>query len=175
MENVEVMHDSDPFKNLNISADVITRVNNEFSEVYAIPLVSSIDANTITANTVFTGPTFIGKINYPEYSETELLDGYLLAAIRSKLGRAAKFNEDFLIKDFVEYIAKTYKQHYEQGVQPNELIFTDYNDGIGFTKGNIIKYAQRYGKKNGRNRDDLLKALHNTLLALYVHDKYEGK
>lgn len=170
------MNDSDPFKNLNISADVTTKLNNGFGEVYAIPVVSSIDENTITANSVFVGTTFTGKINYPEYSETALLDGYLLAAIRSKLGRAAKFNEDLLVKDFVDYIAKTYKQHYEQGgVQPNELIFTDYNDGIGFTKGNIVKYAQRYGKKNGRNRDDLLKALHNTLLALYVHDKYEGK
>ena len=176
MENVEVMSDSDsdPFKNLNVG--ITTKLNNEFSAEYvptvdSVSIISSIDANSIIANTVFTGHTLVGKISYPQYS----LNGYLLAAIRSKLNREPKFNEDLLIKDFVEYIAKTYNQHYEQGVQPNELIFTDYNDGIGFTKGNIVKYAQRYGKKNGKNRDDLLKALHYTLLALYVHDKYEGK
>ena len=42
---------------------------------------------------------------------------------------------------------------------------------MGFTIGDIIKYASRYGKKDGRNRADLLKILHYSILALYVHDK----
>ena len=34
-----------------------------------------------------------------------------------------------------------------------------------------MKYAQRYGNKDGYNRKDLLKVLHYGLIALYVHDK----
>jgi hypothetical protein len=36
-----------------------------------------------------------------------------------------------------------------------------------------MKYAQRYGKKGGKNRKDLLKILHYTIIALFVHDKEE--
>ena len=34
-----------------------------------------------------------------------------------------------------------------------------------------MKYAQRYGKKGGKNRADLLKVLHYALFMLHVHDK----
>jgi hypothetical protein len=36
--------------------------------------------------------------------------------------------------------------------------------------GNIMKYAQRYGKKNGFNRADILKIIHYAIILLYVHD-----
>ena len=41
---------------------------------------------------------------------------------------------------------------------------------MGFCIGNILKYAQRYGKKDGTNRKDLLKVLHYAIIALHVHD-----
>jgi hypothetical protein len=44
---------------------------------------------------------------------------------------------------------------------------------MGFALGNVLKYAQRYGKKQGYNRADLLKILHYALIALHVHDKNE--
>jgi hypothetical protein len=34
--------------------------------------------------------------------------------------------------------------------------------------GNIIKYCQRYGKKEGKNRKDLLKVVHYAIMALYI-------
>ena len=43
-------------------------------------------------------------------------------------------------------------------------------DTLAFCIGNIMKYAQRYGKKGGKNRADLLKVLHYALFMLYVHD-----
>jgi hypothetical protein len=46
--------------------------------------------------------------------------------------------------------------------------------GHGHTLGNVIKYAQRYGKKEGKNRKDLLKILHYAVMALHVHDKETG-
>jgi hypothetical protein len=38
--------------------------------------------------------------------------------------------------------------------------------------GNILKYAQRYGKKEGRNKDDLLKVIHYAIIQL-SQDHYE--
>jgi len=81
-----------------------------------------------------------------------------------------KYNEDKLIRELQDYVDSTYGQHYAQGkIQTTEFII-DNGHGIGHTVGNIIKYAQRYGKKAGRNRKDILKILHYTLIMLYVHD-----
>ena len=38
--------------------------------------------------------------------------------------------------------------------------------GDGFCIGNIIKYAQRFGKKEGRNEQDLYKVIHYALILL---------
>ena len=45
----------------------------------------------------------------------------------------------------------------------------DSGHGEGFCIGNIMKYAQRYGKKNGKDRNDLLKVVHYGMIALYNH------
>jgi len=37
--------------------------------------------------------------------------------------------------------------------------------------GNVIKYAMRYGKKEGRNQLDLLKLIHYAIIAYYIGDK----
>jgi|TARA_B100001093_G_scaffold505165_1_gene562087 hypothetical protein len=47
----------------------------------------------------------------------------------------------------------------------------DSGHGEGFCIGNIMKYAQRYGKKDGYNRADLLKVIHYGFLALNNHDR----
>jgi hypothetical protein len=81
-----------------------------------------------------------------------------------------KYNEGELIKEFQEYIDSTYGQHYSMNkFQATEFI-VDNGHGVGFTAGNVMKYVQRYGKKNGRDRQDLLKVLHYALMLLYVHD-----
>jgi hypothetical protein len=45
---------------------------------------------------------------------------------------------------------------------------------MGFALGNVLKYAQRYGKKQGYNRADLMKILHYTIIALDCHDRNEN-
>jgi hypothetical protein len=50
-------------------------------------------------------------------------------------------------------------------IQSTEFI-VDAGHGEGFCIGNIIKYAQRYGKKNGKNKDDLLKIIHYAVILL---------
>ncbi len=82
-----------------------------------------------------------------------------------------KFNEDKSVKELKKYIDKTYSQHYSKSkFQATEFII-DGGHGEGFCIGNILKYAQRYGKKEGHNKADLMKVLHYAVIALYVHDK----
>ena len=71
-----------------------------------------------------------------------------------------KFDEDKIMKEVKEHIDKTYEGHYNKNkFQATEFIL-DSGHGEGFCIGNILKYAQRYGKKNGKNRADLLKVIH---------------
>lgn len=84
-----------------------------------------------------------------------------------------KFNEGLLIEEFKEYINSTYGQHYAKDkFQATEFII-DGGHGMGFCIGNVLKYAQRYGKKGSCDdaRKDLMKVLHYALIALYVHDQ----
>ncbi|MGA1046712.1 MAG: DUF3310 domain-containing protein [Minisyncoccia bacterium] len=82
-----------------------------------------------------------------------------------------KYNEGKLIQELKEYVDQTYGEHYSQNqFQATEFII-DGGHGEGFCIGNIMKYAQRYGKKDGKNRKDIMKVLHYALIALYVHDR----
>ena len=86
-----------------------------------------------------------------------------------------KYNEDNLILEIVNYINKTYAQHYSQNnFQATEFII-DSGHGEGFCIGNILKYAQRYGKKNGYNRKDLLKVVQPTELRWLVSPRSPGR
>jgi len=38
-----------------------------------------------------------------------------------------------------------------------------------------MKYAQRYGKKNGKNKRDLIKILHYGIIALYINEMENGE
>ena len=84
-----------------------------------------------------------------------------------------KYNEDALLKEFKAYIDATYGEHYSKDkFQATEFIM-DGGHGTGFCIGNVLKYAQRYGKKGTREdaRKDLMKVLHYALMQLYVHDR----
>ena len=86
-----------------------------------------------------------------------------------------KFNEDELLKELKIYIDKTYSMHYSKNQFQSTEFIIDSGHGTGFCMGNILKYAQRYGKKGSREdaRKDLMKVLHYGMIALYVHDKKE--
>ena len=83
-----------------------------------------------------------------------------------------KYSEDRILNELAEYINGTYAQHYSQNkFQATEFIM-DSGHGEGFCIGNIMKYSQRYGKKDGKNRNDLLKVIHYGIMALHNHDTY---
>ena len=76
------------------------------------------------------------------------------------------FKEEEVLNWVRNHIIQTYDKHYSQEkIQSTEFIF-DAGHGEGFCIGNIIKYAQRYGKKNGKNQDDLLKLIHYAIMLL---------
>ena len=81
-----------------------------------------------------------------------------------------KFNEGPLIAEFKEYIDSTYNGHYSKNKFQSTEFIIDCDHGLGFTLGNVLKYTQRYGKKEGHNRKDILKILHYALIALSIHD-----
>ena len=86
-----------------------------------------------------------------------------------------KFGEDKIIKEIKKHIDKTYEGHYNKNkFQATEFII-DSGHGEGFCIGNIMKYAQRYGKKGGKNRRDLLKVIHYGIIALYINEMEESE
>ena len=86
-----------------------------------------------------------------------------------------KFNEDENINELKKHIDSTYDSHYsKEQFQATEFII-DGGHGTGFCIGNIMKYAQRYGKKGdaAQARKDLMKILHYAIIQLHVHDLKE--
>ena len=85
-----------------------------------------------------------------------------------------KFKENIIVNDVMDYINKTYDSHYAKtkNYQATEIII-DQGHGTGFCMGNILKYAQRYGKKGGRNKNDLMKVIHYAIIQL-SQDHYQG-
>ena len=84
-----------------------------------------------------------------------------------------KYSEDRILKELKEYIDKTYDQHYSQNKYQSTEFIIDSGHGTGFCIGNILKYAQRYGKKGTKEdaRKALLKVIHYGIMSLLNHDK----
>ena len=83
-----------------------------------------------------------------------------------------KYSEDKIVKELLEYIRKTYNQHYSAGddkIQTLDLIEA-CGDGESFCRSNILKYASRYDKK-GTPRRDIMKILHYAVLLMNFNDK----
>ena len=86
-----------------------------------------------------------------------------------------KFNEDLIMSRLEQYVNNTYNQHYAQeGKQTTEIVFEN-GHGEGFCIGNIIKYAQRFGKKDGKNEKDLYKVIHYAIILLGAMHEEELK
>jgi len=79
-----------------------------------------------------------------------------------------KFNEDSVMGNLSSYIDATYTQHYTntnnnvQALDVYQARGTLTNTAID----NAIKYLMRYGKKDGLNQKDLLKAMHYIVIAM---------
>jgi hypothetical protein len=84
-----------------------------------------------------------------------------------------KYHEETLLKEVESYLKSTYGQHYVNGVDSIQTF--DFWRSLGSAETTsrdlAVKYLARYGKKDGKNRKDLLKALHFIFFMLYLHDE----
>lgn len=83
-----------------------------------------------------------------------------------------KYSEDKTLEEISQYIEGTYSQHY---VGIDEIQTLDVWESLGIADamcvGTAIKYLMRFGKKEGRNRKDILKSIHFLVLLLHYEDK----
>ena len=85
-----------------------------------------------------------------------------------------KFNEGAILDELKEYIDGTYDGHYSKNKFQSTEFIVDCGHGDGFCIGNIIKYAQRYGKKQGKNKKDLQMIIHYAIIALSILETENG-
>jgi hypothetical protein len=77
-----------------------------------------------------------------------------------------KYEEDKTLKEIEEYLSQTYHSHYtsEQSKTQTLDLIESIGDAEAFTRSNAIKYLSRFGKKNGKSKLDILKAIHYCIL-----------
>ena len=79
-----------------------------------------------------------------------------------------KYNEPKILLEISKYLEGTYDQHY---VGNKDIQTVDFWHSLGSldttARDNAIKYLARYGKKSGKNRKDLIKAIHYIILMMW--------
>lgn len=85
-----------------------------------------------------------------------------------------KYSEDKILSDLKDYLDKTYSEHYMTQDKDIECFdaWIALGDSTPTFRNTAIKYLWRYGKKNGNNKADLMKALHYIIMCLHV-DHYK--
>ena len=82
-----------------------------------------------------------------------------------------KFNEHINLNEIKKYVDDTYTQHYANSKYQATDMIIDAGHGEGFCIGNIMKYAMRCGKKDGKSNKDLCKIIHYSLIALHLNSE----
>lgn len=86
-----------------------------------------------------------------------------------------KYAEDQILADLKTYLDNTYNEHY---ITENNIECFDawiaLGDSTPTFRNTALKYLWRYGKKNGNNKQDLMKALHYIFMCLYIDHYKKG-
>ena len=88
-----------------------------------------------------------------------------------------KYHENEILDDIEEYVSGTYRGHYTgttheyRNVQTLDLM-ASRDLAPAFCQANVLKYASRYGSKNGKDKKDLLKVIHYAMLLLHFDEHY---
>lgn len=88
-----------------------------------------------------------------------------------------KYAEDKILSDLQKYLDSTYTEHYVTDDTAIECFdaWIALGDATSTFRNTALKYLWRYGKKNGSNKQDLLKALHYIMLMMYNDHYKENK
>ena len=87
-----------------------------------------------------------------------------------------KYAEDKILADLKKHLDGTYSEHYMTEDQSIECFdaWIALGESTPTFRNTALKYLWRYGKKNGNNKKDLLKAMHYICMCLYV-DHYKDE
>lgn len=89
-----------------------------------------------------------------------------------------KYNEDVTIKELLNYLEnEVYSDnyHYKSGdVEPID-VWKSLGTLETSARDAAIKYLMRYGKKNGKNKKDLFKAIHMILYMIHELEPQQEK
>ena len=88
-----------------------------------------------------------------------------------------KYEEDKTLKEVEQYLSSTYHSHYtsEQSKTQTLDLIESIGDAEAFTRSNAIKYLSRFGKKNGKSKQDILKAIHYCVLLYHFAGLHKNK
>ena len=76
-----------------------------------------------------------------------------------------KYSEDVILNELRDYLSGTYRAHYANDNKTQTLDLIDsIGDSEAFCRSNAIKYLSRFGKKDGKSKLDILKAIHYCVL-----------
>ena len=150
--------------------DELNMSNQDFWELDGISLTGNPGAassDTINLGSVLPGGMGEDRITFGYPKDTISFDLKIpdLPTTDNNNGRW-KYNEDVILKEVTEYLGMTYRSHYTS--QESKTQTLDLIEGIGdaepFCRSNAIKYLSRFGKKDGKSKQDILKAIHYCIL-----------
>jgi hypothetical protein len=104
--------------------------------------------------------------SYVEELEEQHVERLHQQIVRDNANGFWKYEEDETLKELQDYLSGTYRSHYtsqESKTQTLDLI-ESIGDAEPFCRSNAIKYLSRFGKKNGKSKLDILKAMHYCVL-----------
>ena len=123
--------------------------------------------------TDWTGTT-LGRFYVSEENKSTTYEGSPLPVNQNQSdttysSKNLKYKEDETLRQVSEYIHTTYHSHYtSEGSKTQVLdLIESIGDAEAFSRSNAIKYLSRFGRKNGKSRLDLLKAIHYCVLLYY--------
>ncbi len=112
----------------------------------------------------------IGEINFDEPEDPTVYPDTMNQ--KTKDETFWRYDEGKILREVEAYLSSTYSGHYVGGetkIQTLDLI-DSIGDSESFCRSNAIKYLSRFGKKEGKNRKDLLKVIHYAILLYHFSD-----
>ena len=133
-----------------------------------LPPVEPVKVEAVDAIKPFYEKPFVGfdPDSYKIKTTAEIADVNLIPKASTKF----VYDEDKFAEGLMAHIASTHKAHYSGGIQTVEFIMENA-ESLDYLKGNVVKYIQRFGKKDGNNIVDLYKAIHYVMMMAYYADK----
>ncbi len=112
-----------------------------------------------------------------QYTMSSNSEGMIDIEKKEIVNHQFKYNEAEILKDIQEYVSRTYRSHYtasEPGFRDIQTIdlMAAKDLASAFCQANILKYGSRYGSKDGKSKQDLMKVIHYAMLLLHFDGHY---